>query len=204
MNQRKCMSCGAAVTGDQTACLLCGAPMTVDARYTTGEVPSPPGTRLASAMDLEILAFTISAGKWIGVLQNHEAGTLQAELMAADTAGTWWTFMGGSRKWFRSQAGGWVEADAPAEIFLKEDVFDRLQRMTRDTLERVGTLPARGAEGPAAQEVSAGPDRTLQEQDTTPAEATGTPLFCGKCGKGMRPGKKFCVSCGTPAGFGLE
>ncbi|MBT8395962.1 MAG: zinc ribbon domain-containing protein [Gemmatimonadetes bacterium] len=160
-------------------------------------MPAPPGTRPVSAVDVEILAFTISAGRQVGVLDKEEADTLQAELMAADTAGTWWTFLGESRQWFRSEAGAWVAVDPPGEVYLGDDLFHRLREMTRDTLKWVGSLPVGGYGAAGAGEMPAEAHQPVEATESAPAQAVDIPRFCGKCGQGLRPGKKFCVSCGT-------
>ena len=204
MNGQKCTQCGAEVTGDYGSCLLCGVPLDSSAQERAGGASAFPGSRQASALDMEILALTISAGQRAGLIQGHQADSLRAELMAADTAGIWWTFVSDSRRWFRSEAGSWVAAEAPEEIYLAEDIFDRLQRMTRDALERMGTLPAGEAVGPRPKELPAEPYRPIEEQTPTRAEARETPRFCGKCGQTLRPGKLFCVGCGTPVTFGVD
>lgn len=191
MNSHTCTNCGAEVTGGHGACLLCGTPLTGDSVDPGAGVAAPPaappGTRPASALDVEVLALAIEAGQVMGALSAQEAENLRAELMGVDTVGVWWTFVENSNKWFRSEAGAWVVTEAPGEIYLEDGLHRRLQKMTRDTLGRIG-------------KTSAPPPS--KQPDPVPTQPEETPQFCGKCGQPARPGKKFCVSCGAPAGLG--
>ncbi|MGD2067568.1 MAG: hypothetical protein PVI57_02710 [Gemmatimonadota bacterium] len=193
----KCSTCGANIAGEATACLLCGAPLDPDAGVSSGTPRPVRAARAASAVEVEIFAHTISAGRKLGVLRHGEAERLRAQLVAADPSGTWWTYVGESRQWYRSDAGHWISADAPQTIRLEADRLSRLRAMTRDTLERLDTLTVERPVSPGAGEAPSGGLHV--EEPLAPGPPSESPRFCTRCGGALRPGTKFCVRCGAPA-----
>jgi hypothetical protein len=125
--------------------------------------------QLITRQQMEAFARSLETAKKNQVLPTDEFNALHARFRAEDAAGGVWTIGIHTAKWHRLDQGKWAPANPPESLSLDEQLLSKLQ-----TLAPVPTA------------------EPIKPNVETAAEV------CTQCGSRIKPGKKFCASCGTP------